>query len=83
LIFTWARFFLSLLCGGIMLIPLDIYYITIRATMVAYDPITYSGTYLAFADAWIHWLPFILIIGGLIGLWVQSKMRLPDEVFVG
>jgi len=83
LIFTWARFFLSLLCGGLLLIPLDIYYPTIRNVMTTLDPITYSGAPLAFADAWVHWLPFILIIGGLIGLWVQSKMRNPDEVFIG
>jgi len=68
-----------LLVGGLFLIPLDIWYSSMRSIMVAADPITYSGPYLAFTDAWIHWLPFIIIFAGLVGIWVETRLR-PGEV---
>lgn len=82
MIFSWARFFIALAVGGFFLIPLDLFYTSMRAAFVGFDAVTYSGVYMNYADSWIHWMPLILIIGGLVGLYVDSKMRQPQEVFM-
>ncbi len=83
MIFTWARFFAALLVGGILLTPLDLMYVGLKNSFVAIDPITYSGTYFDFVDAFIVWLPFMLLIGGLLGLYIDSRRRESTGVFMG
>ena len=83
MIFSWARFFICLACGGLFLIPLDIFYTDMRTAFTTWDSITYSGVYMNYLDSYVHWIPLILILGGLVGLYVDSRMRRPDEVFMG
>ena len=79
MIFSWSRFFICLIAGGFFLIPLDIWYTGMRGAFVAVDPVTYSGVYMDYADAWIHWLPFFIVVAGLVGLWVDSRLRRPED----
>jgi len=81
-IYVWLGFFLLLAAGGLFWYVLNDLVTGLLDELEAMYPGLLDQQVLAFIRSVWHWLPLLILVGGLVWVYVQSQRRAYPEGYL-